>query len=185
RAPGLLDPLVPRDSPARLRLVGLEGLLAVPLPDVFNASVQQIRGGRDVPGGPHEDALRAHMDVDARVVPVEQAADQLRRMHLPGRRELLPGLAPVALAVRRQVAVVDLGAAVDEDLDAAADPGAGGVGEQEGDVRVTPRVPRLLWVAEAGGHVDARPAVLVIRRHRPDDWLLSRVDRRVLARDEV
>ena len=145
-----------------------------------------ISGSADeVAVGPDEDPLGPDLDVDPRVVPVEQAAHELRRVHLLRRRQLLRRLAQVALAVRVEVAVVDLGDALDEDGDAAVDPRPGRVGEQQRDLRVAGRVVGLLRVAEAGGDVDRRPAGLVVGRHRPGDRLPAGVDRRVLGGDEA
>src|SRR3712207_6989927 len=50
-------------------------------------------------------SLRPHVHVHARVVPIERAAQELRRLHLLRGGKLHGGLVPVALAVRVEVAV--------------------------------------------------------------------------------
>jgi hypothetical protein len=133
---------------------------------------------------PDEYPLRAHLDVDARVVEVEGAPQQLRRMHLHRGWELGGRLAHVALGVRLQVPVVDGGRPLDEQPDPALDSRPGGVREEQRDARVPGRLIGLLRVAEAGGDVDCRGALGVIGGDRPGDGLLGGVDRGQLTGDE-
>jgi hypothetical protein len=108
----------------------VERLLGVAGADLLDVGVMQRRLRAGIPIRPDKDPLRPHLDVHALVVPAEQTLEDPRRHHRLGGGELHERLAPVTLAVRRQVAVVDLGHALDQNADAALDPGAGGIREQ-------------------------------------------------------
>ena len=168
-----------RRGRGRLRVLDVAGA------DLVDPRVLDLRRPREVAVGPDQDPLRADLDVDPRVVPVERPAHELRRMQLLRRRQLLARLARVAVAVRRQIILVDDRRALDEDLDPARDPGSGRVGEEQRDTRRAAGVVGLLRVPEPGRDVDRRRAVVVERRQRPGDRLPARVDRRQLRRDEA
>jgi hypothetical protein len=124
------------------------------------------------------------VDVDPRQVPPDEAVEHLRRHLLLRGRQLLPHLAPVALAVGVEVAVVHLGRALDEHQGRALQAAAARIREQHRDLRVRARVVGLLRVAEPGGDVDAGVAGVVVGRERPGDRLPAPVDGGHLRRDE-
>jgi hypothetical protein len=179
----LADPLVPYARPTLGWSEWLGWLLDVAGAHLLLVRVDHLRGLGVITVGPEEDTLGPDLHVEARVVPVEDPAQRLRGMHVLGHRQLLAGLAPVALAVGDQVAVVDLGRALDEHPAALVDPRARRIGEEQADPRVGAGVICLLRIAESRRDVDRLGAVVVIGGHRPGDRLLIGVDRRVLAGD--
>jgi hypothetical protein len=105
----------------------LRGLLAVPGADLLEMRAVDLGRLGHIAVRPDEDPLRAHVHVDAGVVPAQHPADRRRRMHVLRPRQLLLRLAEVAVGVCVEVALVDFGHALDEYLDAAFDPRPGRV----------------------------------------------------------
>src|SRR3954470_1209702 len=79
----------------------------------WGGRLEQLRLDAGVAVRPHVAPLRPHVYVDARVVPAEPLADEGRRLPRLRGRQLLPGLAEVALAVGLEIAIVDRGDALD------------------------------------------------------------------------
>ena len=181
----LLDALVPRRAcrPRRRRAATVR-LLVVARANLLHVGVEELRLARGVAIRPDEDALGTYVDVEAGEVEAEQPLERLRRQQLLRTRQLLDRLAGVAHAVGLQVAGVHLRDSLHEHLRRALHPAAGGVREQQRDLRVVAGVLRLLRVAERGCHVDAWVALLVVRGERPADRPAARVHGRELRRDE-
>ncbi len=148
--------------------LGLRGVMG---PHLLEVRAVQGRVLREVAVAPDEHALRAHVDIDPRVVPAELPAQERGRVHLLRGRQLLAAFLPVALAVGVQVRVVDLCGPLHEHGTGCVDAGPGRVAEQQRDLRVALGVIGLLRVAEPGREVDRAGAGLVVRGHRPGDRL--------------
>src|SRR3954453_19850458 len=126
-------PLIPDRRPVSdPAMLGLR-FLAVAGADLLDMRSMNRGALAQVTIRPDEDALWPHLDVDPRVVPVEERPDRFRRLHLLGPGHLLPGLAHVAVGVGLQIRVVDAGGALAQAPDAAPPPGPRRIGKEESD----------------------------------------------------
>src|SRR5205085_9228497 len=115
---------------------------------------------------PYVHALWSHVYIDPHEVPIEHAANRLRRVETLGSGKLREALARIALPVLHEVAVVDRGRALDQHRARIIDPRPGRVREEQRDLRIALRISGLLGMAEPRCHVDRAVARAVVRRHR-------------------
>src|SRR5579859_1752790 len=167
--------------------VGAEavGFLRVPGADLLEVGVVELGFGTHLPARPHVHPLGADVYIDAREVPLEEAANGPGRKELHDRGQLLGRLALVALAVGVEIAVVDLGRALNEHHGRILETAAGGIGEEQRHEWIGSAVVGLLGISEPGGDVDAQAPGRVIRGDRPGDRLAGAVDRGQLGGDEA
>ena len=141
---------------------------------------------RQVAVRPDEDPLGADLDVEPRVVPVEQAAQRLRAgasSSSPAASRRTRAGSARAFASRSSSSTVAV--PWTSTLIALSSPDPVGSEKSRATLGWARASSAFFGIAEAGGHVDRRPARLVVGGDRPGDRLLPRVDGRELAGDEA